>query len=292
MSTNTIFGAVLSIVFLNKKLQWFEWTGMLCILVGVVLAALAQKLDQHDESASVSGHFVLGIIFLLVANFANSVEAITAEFILKDQRISFFQTVGGMGVWGMLAYAIIVIPVTNTDFSGDHPAPPVVPLPNSSSPPNDASGLEFLYHEDWYDSLVQISNNNVLLALVLLNFLVLVVINVCYFQIMVSGSALTALVLVQLRAVCVWAFDLAAYYISGGKGSLGSAEKWTKWSWVQLIGFVAITFGALLFNETICVGASQEEGEDGDTAEFAGIDDYVEGGGGGYDKLDGAEDVM
>ena len=69
--------------FLDKRLKWFEWTGMLSILVGVILAALAQKLDQRDDEASVSGHFLLGVIFLLVANFANSVEAITAEVILK-----------------------------------------------------------------------------------------------------------------------------------------------------------------------------------------------------------------
>ncbi|KAJ3441966.1 hypothetical protein M0812_13986 [Anaeramoeba flamelloides] len=62
------------------------------------------------------------------------------------------------------------------------------------------------------------------------------------------GSALLRNILSALRNISIWIVLLVVHY-SNPKYKLG--EKWTKWSYVQALGFIFYVFGTFLYNRII-----------------------------------------
>ncbi len=57
------------------------------------------------------------------------------------------------------------------------------------------------------------------------------------------------------RTICVWVVDLILWYST--KGFVG--EAWDKYSWIQVIGFVVLFLGTLIYNGVIKIPFSVYE---------------------------------
>eukprot|EP00766_Chilomastix_caulleryi_P001178 gnl/Chilomastix_caulleri/2151.p1 GENE.gnl/Chilomastix_caulleri/2151~~gnl/Chilomastix_caulleri/2151.p1 ORF type:complete len:180 (+),score=55.06 gnl/Chilomastix_caulleri/2151:368-907(+) len=107
-----------------------------------------------------------------------------------------------------------------------------------------------------------IGNNPTLLAPLLLFIAIIALYNFCGQNVTQLLNCTTRTILEALRALTVWIFSMLEYY-----SSLGVAESkrtrepdwkwnvfgdvWGKYSYIQLIGFVFMVLGSLIFNETI-----------------------------------------
>jgi len=100
-----IVTAVMSIIFLKRKLYRHHWSSIAVIFVGVFLVGLAYML-WPDKTDGTTGY--LGIVLLIIAQFFTGGMFIVEEKILSDYYLDPLVVVGFEGMWGVLYYAVLL----------------------------------------------------------------------------------------------------------------------------------------------------------------------------------------
>ena len=97
--------ALLSIIFLKKKLYRHHWTSVAVIFIGLILvgiAVLTGKSNQGIDSSS------LGVFILLVATVFSSCLYVVEEKILGSYSLDPLKVVGLEGLWGLIMWCILL----------------------------------------------------------------------------------------------------------------------------------------------------------------------------------------
>jgi len=104
-----IVTAVMSILFLKRKLFRHHWTSVGIIFVGVALVGLAAVLKSQEEGAN-SEIKPIGLVLLVVAQLFSGGMLIVEEKLLGDYYLDPLKVVGLEGVWGFLI-TVILLPI-------------------------------------------------------------------------------------------------------------------------------------------------------------------------------------
>jgi len=88
-----IFSAILSLIFLKRKLKAHHWIGILIVVVGLFLVGLAGMIktneknkENNDNANSNSGLFFVGIVLVICAQLIASSQMIIEEMLLKKEH--------------------------------------------------------------------------------------------------------------------------------------------------------------------------------------------------------------
>jgi drug/metabolite transporter (DMT)-like permease len=99
-----IITAVMSIIFLKRKLYRHHWTSMAVIFIGVFMVGTAALLyDSGDDSTS-----AFGLILLFIAQLFAGGMFIVEEKLLGDYYLDPLKVVGLEGLWGLIIYSILL----------------------------------------------------------------------------------------------------------------------------------------------------------------------------------------
>jgi drug/metabolite transporter (DMT)-like permease len=102
--------ALMSIMFLGRKLYRHHWTALTLIMVGIILVGLAAVFyGEDDEESFTKGQTILGIVFLLGAQIAHGVMYIVEEKLLSKFYLNPLKVVGWEGIWGFLVYCVLLV---------------------------------------------------------------------------------------------------------------------------------------------------------------------------------------
>ena len=104
-----IVTAVMSILFLKRKLFRHHWTSVGIIFVGVALVGLAAVLKSQEEGAN-SEIKPIGLVLLVVAQLFSGGMLIVEEKLLGDYYLDPLKVVGLEGLWGFLI-TVILLPI-------------------------------------------------------------------------------------------------------------------------------------------------------------------------------------
>ena len=99
--------------------------------------------------------------------------------------------------------------------------------------------------EDIFDAFYMLFHSWKVAAVVLTDATLMLFYNVFGMEVTENLSAVHRVVIETLRTLCVWVADLLIYYVFSG-GTLG--EAWTKFSFIQLLGFGLLIVGTLVYN--------------------------------------------
>lgn len=229
-----IFSALVSVPLLGKKLYRFHWTGVFVCFVGITCVGASNLLNKAAEGGDSSGPKVstleaaMGIVLVLSAQVIQATQVVCEEKFLKEVNIPPFKIVGFEGIWGILEFIFVIFPV-------------IWLLPGNK----DENG----HLEDTIDTLVMLSNNGALVALVCLYIFSCSTYNAAGMAVTSSFSAVHRTMLEASRTAVIWAFDLIIHYIVNPKLSFG--EAWLPWSWLQFLGFVVVVTGQMIYGEII-----------------------------------------
>ena len=124
--------------------------------------------------------------------------------------------VGFEGLWG-LAYFVVLAPVLT--FT-----------------PRSSEAISIVWHEDFGDTFVQLSNSTPLVLLCLGYFVAILAYNVSANFVTQCLSAVVRSILEACRVMGVWVVCILLYYCFSGPLS-GIGEEWSDWSYMQLCGF-------------------------------------------------------
>lgn len=146
-----IFSAFFSVRLMGKRLFAYHYASIALVTLAVVLvgyAGVAHSNAASDGSASPDATIngVLGLAFIIVAQVLCALQIVVEEHMMLALNVSPMLLVGFEGLWGLAFYVLLV---------------PVLTLTPPGSTP-----FSRIWHEDFYDSFVQLGNSWTLVAFV------------------------------------------------------------------------------------------------------------------------------
>lgn len=220
-----IFCAILSIVFLKRKLYAFNWFGLFLCVVGIATVGLANVLGaKGDDSSGQSdaGALAFGMALTLIGQVVQAGQVIAEEWLMKDVDLPSVQIVGFEGFWGVVMMFLVVYPVLW-----------VVP------------GSDGGHVEDLIDTVVMLSNSGPLMGCVITYLISCGAFNITGIQVTAALSAVHRMMMDASRTMVIWAFGLYVHYYVSPTSKCG--ESWNDYSYVQLAGFVVLLLGQTIY---------------------------------------------
>ncbi|KAJ5075223.1 hypothetical protein M0811_07576 [Anaeramoeba ignava] len=226
-NTVIIFTAFLAVVYRKHKLPKYEWFGVIIVVIGLVLVGVATLKAPEDTSNGSSSVTLraIGIVLVVISQFVWAFQTILEEQLLHDVNATEWTIVGFEGMWGFLFCIVFMIIAYFL-------------------PGKDGNGV----HEDSLDTFVMLYHSGVLIAFTLTYIAVIFGYNILGMYITSFSSALFRNILEGIRPFLIWITLLIVYY-SSPDSELG--EKWTSWSWLELVGFIVTIFGTFVYNKVI-----------------------------------------
>ena len=227
-----IFSAILSILFLKKKIKGYEWLGIVCttialIMIGVAgikIPAIGEDDTSGDEDHVTTGQKILGSVLVLLSQLVQAAQIVTEEFVLKDINMPALEIVGWEGVWGFLMMVFVAFPFAFI-IPGKDPSPLGTSL------------------ENFMDSFIQLFTNGKV-AIVCAVFLIAVLAYNMFGMLVTSGSsAINRTIMEAARTLLIWVCMLIC-----AKTDAGFGEPWVDWSWLELSGFIVLVLSSLVYN--------------------------------------------
>ena len=132
--------------------------------------------------------------------------------------------VGFEGLWGLVYYAILSPILTFT--------------------PRSNLAMSTIWHEDFGDTFVMLSNSSQLVWLCVGYFITILVYNISANFVTQCLSAVVRSILEACRVMGVWAVGLIFFYTGFAK-AIG--EEWSNWSYLELFGFMVLMYGTFAY---------------------------------------------
>lgn len=231
-----LFSSIFCAFILKRPHFSYMWWSVLIITIALVIVSVSIIANTGVSKAGTPIGQVIGAIFItILAQVVQATQVVVEDFLMHDMTAPPILIVGLEGMWGMIITCILFIPTTQFAFTNM----------------DEGNGV----HEDTLDTFKMIGNSNVLIAFVIVYILVILAYNITAMYVTNITSAVMRTILEGLRTLCIWIVQLIIFYsIQGTKygnehPSLG--EEWSKWSYMQMAGFLLLFTGMLLYNRII-----------------------------------------
>lgn len=215
-----VWTAILSIIFLKRRLTALNYAGIFFCVMGIALVGMANVWSE--DSPKSRKDIVFGILIILLGQVLQAAQVVIEEFLLQDLQMSSVRVVAWEGLFGIMHCVLWVFPILYLLPGRDHG-----------------------HLEDALDAVYMMTHSWTVAALIFTDMILMLFYNVCGMEVTDALSAVHRVVIETLRTLCVWVIDLMIYYIFSG-GRLG--EKWTAYSFLQLAGFILLVTGTILYN--------------------------------------------
>lgn len=212
-----LFVALLSVIFLKRRVTKLEWISLLLVTLGIALVGFAGS--SNGKGQGFSSGVVFGISLVVLATLVQSFQFVVEEQILSDHPVVPLQLVYCEGFYG-LVIIIALMAVLHVIMAM------VLPPSQFLDSPFNIGELV----------LELVSNRNVLLLLVLI-MISIAAFNYCGITLTHKISATTRLTVDTCRTLLVWFCALAV--------------GWEKFKWLQAFGFAVLVFGTLCYNKVL-----------------------------------------
>ena len=227
-----IVTAVFVMIFIKIFPKNFQWLGIFFVFVGVFLVGLAFTLFKNSDSKSTSYE---GILILIVSLIFQGLQFIYEEKVLIKYNCNALQVIAWEGVWGLLAFCII--------------------LPIFEHIPCDWNNMELVkafcsqnQKGDYYLEQTLFAFKQMFDKIPMFFFNFGQTFSICGFNlfgimIVQYSSSTTRSVMDSTRTILVWIFFLTVPMYNGKKTEF--------FIWLQLVGFIVLVFGQLVYNGII-----------------------------------------
>lgn len=217
-----IFTGLLSVAFLNSKLQLYKWVGMISVIVGLALVGIGDfvffQSGQHMDKYTV----LAGDLLIIAAQAITAIQMTFEEKIIKKYQVPALQGVGWEGVFGFSILLVLLVPMY------------FIPWHLPASPDFWQDTRRF---EDAIDGLVQMGHNWQLLLANLGLIVSIAFFNFSGLTVTKTMSATTRMVLDSVRTIFIWAFSLAVM--------------WQSFEPLQPVGYAVLFVGTCIYYNII-----------------------------------------
>jgi len=251
-----IFTSILSVVFLKRQQRVHHWIGVGLVLAGTAIVGAQGKVCPTQDSGGCSqlvtgssgNSATVGNILIIVAQLIVAVQMVVEEKFISGYNVPALQVVGWEGIFGFSVISLVLVLMY---YALPQPAflcaNAVAAQFNSTIlPPTENVCAHF---EDTYDAFVQMGNAPGIPGALVGNIISIAFFNFFGVSVTKHINAATRMVLDSLRTMVIWAFSLGI--------------KWESFCWVQVIGFVILLSGTIVYNGLIKIpGLVYEDAKD------------------------------
>lgn len=215
-----VFTGLLSVAFLNRKLQRYEWLGIAFVIAGLAIVGISDMLSPKKNGEHHSANMMItGDLLIIMAQILTATQMVVEEKFVSSRNVSPLEAVGWEGLFGFITMFILLFPfyfinVGNMIFK------------------NPEGRLE-----DPIDAFHQMKNSWVVSTGFLGTVLSISFFNFAGISVTKEISATTRTVLDSIRTFVVWAVSLAV--------------GWEQFSIIQLGGFFVLMIGMFLYNNVL-----------------------------------------
>ena len=234
-STLIIFTAMFSVIILKMKLFRHHYLSLILILIGLVLVGLSQVLypsptaKEEADIANAASSMIVGVIVLIVGQVLGALSYIFEEKFLSEYAdVHPLIVVGWEGIWGTI---ILILMLLGMQFT---------PCSNANLCSVGAGGVGVI--EDSYSAILELGSSQAQILFTIALIPLAGFYNTAGTSVTAYGSAAARCTIEQLRNLFVWIYFMI-FTVNG--------ERIEKFTTIQLMGFVVLFFGILIFNEII-----------------------------------------
>jgi drug/metabolite transporter (DMT)-like permease len=217
-----VFCAIFSVTLLRRRLHLYNILGVALALGGITTVGLASVAGEEDLEAR--GALLVGILLMIAGQAMQALQVVAEEHLLQNLLLPPMQVVFYEGIYGVALCLCIIFPLAYILPGNDY-------------------GHRW---EDTLDSLVMIAHSGVLVLILLSDATSMLLFNMFSMNVTQLSSALFRTMLETLRTFLVWMIDLWIYY-RWSDGRFG--EAWTRYSWLQVVGFLVVVAGTWLYSQ-------------------------------------------
>lgn len=210
-----VFVALLSVVFLRRRISPQQWLGIVFVIAGLAVVGLS---DFQNSGGAGSNEFI-GDVIIVVAQIITATQMVYEENFVSTRNIPPLQAVGWEGFFGLIVTSLLLIP-----FYFIH-----VPTPFSD---NSRGVLE-----DVPDALYQMAHNNVIIVSLVGTIVSIAFFNFAGISVTKELSATTRMILDSIRTIVIWAISLAL--------------SWQRFHPLQILGFFLLILGMCIYNNLV-----------------------------------------
>ena len=213
-----VFTGLLSVAFLNRKLQRYEWLGIGFVIAGLVIVGVADMFSGKGQMHGVN-KMITGDLLIIIAQILTATQMVVEEKFVSSRNVSPLEAVGWEGIFGFSTMFILLFPFYYINVGNE-----IFKNPDGRL-------------EDPIDAFHQMGNNWQVATGFLGTVLSISFFNFAGISVTKEISATTRTVLDSIRTFVVWIFSLAV--------------GWEKFSAIQLLGFFVLMIGMFLYNNVL-----------------------------------------
>lgn len=212
-----LFVAILSVLFLKRKITTLEWISLIIVSLGVAIVGYSgSRTAPSSQTDEASALVVLGISLIVIAVSLQALQFVFEEHILSQKSIVPLKLVYIEGFYG---FTILLVVMVVLNF-----------IIGAVSKPSEFVDSPFNVHE----SLLQMfSSKEVLLSSILI-MISIASFNFCGISLTHEFSATSRSTIDTCRTLLVWLVAIIA--------------GWESFHFLQFVGFATLVFGTLCFN--------------------------------------------
>jgi drug/metabolite transporter (DMT)-like permease len=231
-----IFTTMFSIVVLKTRFHRHKYFGIFVVVGGLTLVGISSLGNSSDDS---SNNAAVGFTLVIFAQLFTATQFILEENFMKSYECHPLKAVGWEGVWGTCFYLIFLVIAQNIKC-------PVGESKNDFFKlicfQNSDNGDYLL--EDSLFALKQLGNNGSLLFYTILYICSIGIFNFVGITISKLLSSPARAIIDTIRTIVVWLFFLLP---------IVSEENMEHFMWLELVGFILLIFGTLIYNEILVI---------------------------------------
>ncbi|KAJ8600043.1 hypothetical protein CTAYLR_001811 [Chrysophaeum taylorii] len=223
-----IFTCALSIRYMGKVMTPTRWAAIAVVCLAIVVVGVAGLLGEDTSGAS-ADTYILGIGLILLGQVVGAVQFVLEEHLMVRLNVTPTLLVGWEGIWGVLYFVVLAPALTY-------------------SPKLGGGAASDIWHEDFVDTWVQLTNSDALILLTAISGVALLVYNLVGNMVTKQLSAVMRSILESCRTLGVWITGIVIWY---GFDDHDSGEKWDVFSYLELLGFFLLVYGTLAYKDIV-----------------------------------------
>jgi drug/metabolite transporter (DMT)-like permease len=245
-----LFTAALSVLVLGRRLDQQHVLGLVLATIGLAFVGLSSWLDSEitpslfflivRAGASSASDAVFGITLTVLSQLCTAIQVVVEESLLKIGGGSEYKTpspervVAYEGLWGCLIMVGVLVGLQ------------LYPGQDHGSAENTIDSMEKLF------------NSWTLIFLVVFYLISIAIFNVLGMTVSKHLSSVHRTLIDSSRSVVVWGVQLVAWHLFESR-TYGTP--WTSNSWIQLLGFIILVIGTLVYNDVVVVFRTRQPEE-------------------------------
>jgi len=242
--SSIFFTAIFSRIFLKNKLYLHHYIALSIVISGLTLVGAANVIIKPifpsscskgaEESSSIAGY-----VLVILAQIFVAFQFIIEEKFMKNYTCHPLKAVGWEGVWGSSLFFVVLIIFQN--IKCPNPTNSQGSWTTALCTKNDRNEYRL---EDTIFALRQLGDNGMLFFYSILFTLSIALFNFVGITVTKIASSAARAVIDSVRTIVIWAFFM-----------MPIIEKCHRenFNWIQLIGFVFLIFGTLIYNEILVI---------------------------------------